>query len=442
MRSLNICAMLLPLCSLQLVAQAPDTLWTKTYGGDSDDIGYSVQQTFDGGYIVVGETRSFSAGGADVWLLKTGDNGDTIWTKRYGGMSDDIGYSVQQTTDSGFVIAGLTFSSGTGNSDIWLLKTNAIGDTLWTQTYGGTLSDEGYSVCQTADGGYVITGSTCAGTYFWLLKTDVNGDTLWTKTYGEFPWNIGLSVQQTSDGGYILAGYTWVGMYSLGYLAKTDSVGDSLWTKTFSFADCGFYSVLETSDEEYILSGFSGSDALLLKTDDNGDTLWTKTYGNTQGSDYGMLVQHTSDGGYIVAGMTQRGNSGPYDFYLIKTNAFGDTLWTKTIGGSFDDKGWSGQQTSDGGYILTGYTNSFGGTDSDVWLIKTEYDIGIKEDQHVTKKQKHAVSIFSGPLRLPEGKRCRVFDITGRVVAPNKIRPGVYFIEVEGRISQKAVKVK
>jgi len=383
MKRAIILTVLLGLSFTPMAAADPgDTLWTRTYGGSYDDCGYSVQQTSDGGYIIAGYTSSFGAGGSDFYLLKTDSSGDTTWTRTYGGSDSDWGWSVQQTSDGGYVIAGATWSFGAGLTDMYLLKTDSSGDTIWTRTYGGSDLDEAWSVQQTSDGGYVIAGEiwSSGGTTYdvCLLKTDSSGDTLWTCTYGGSEWDRGRSVQQTSDGGYIIAGYT----YSFGagctdvYLVKTDSSGDTLWTRTYggSSDDLG-WSVQQTSHGGYVIAGTTFSfgagsnDVYLVKTDSSGDTLWTRTYGGSD-LDYGNSVQQTSDGGYIIAGGTRSFGIGARDVYLIKTNSSGDTLWTRTYGGSSGDAGYSVQQTTDGGYIIAGYTESFGAGGSDVYLVR------------------------------------------------------------------------
>ena len=157
-----------------------DTLWTKTYGGNNNDFGYSVSQTADGGYILLGSSESFGVGAADFYLIKTNANGDTIWTRTYGGNDYEYGYSVAVTTNGGYILLGSTSSFGAGSSDIWFIKTNSIGDTLWTRTYGGIGSDGGSSVQQTSDEGYIITGMTksygSGNADIYLIKTDSLGN--------------------------------------------------------------------------------------------------------------------------------------------------------------------------------------------------------------------------------------------------------------------------
>jgi hypothetical protein len=381
-KKLFLLVMFLLLWSINLLSQAPDTLWTKTYGGADGDYGFSVQQTSDGGYIIAGGTYSFGAGSEDVYLIKTNANGDTLWTKTYGDTGEDIGYSVQQTSDGGYIIAGGTSSFGAGNSDVYLIKTDTNGNTLWTKTYGRWTVDIGYSVQQTTDGGYIIAGLSQdelppPESDVYIIKTDANGDTLWTKTFHGKGTACSYSVQQTTDGGYVVAGWT----YSWGsdvYLIKTDVNGDTLWTKTYGGTDEDEgWSVQQTTDGGYIITGYTtsfgvgGRDVYLIKTDEIGDTLWTKTYGE-EFTDRGYSVLQTADFGYIVTGYTNSPDTGcPESYiYLIKTDTNGDILWTKTYGGTSSDVGYSVQQTSDGAYIITGYTYSFGAGSNDVYLIR------------------------------------------------------------------------
>jgi hypothetical protein len=397
MKILSILFIAFFLIQLTTLAQAPDTLWTKTFGGSDYDIGYSVKQTTDSGYIITGYTYSFGAGGADFWLIKTDVSGDTLWTKTFGGSNRDYGRSVQQTADGGYIIVGETGSFGAGELDVWLIKTDAFGDTLWTKTFGGSDYDYSPSVCQTTDSGYIITGATesfgAGGADFWLIKTNASGDTLWTKSLWGNDWDCGFSVQQTTDGGYIIVGET----HSFGsgnkdvWLIKTNASGDTLWTKTFggSNYDCGA-SVCQTADGEYIITGATESfgageyDVWLIKTNASGDTLWTKTFGGRE-FEWSYSVLQTTDGGYIIVGETRSFGAGNRDAWLIKTDASGDTLWTKTFGGSLGDRGRSVLQTTDGGYIITGTTESFGAGDYDVWLIKTTPDVINRIEQNDDK---------------------------------------------------------
>jgi hypothetical protein len=372
---------LLIVFSLSIHAQLT---FQKTYGGTNSELAFFVQQTTDGGYIITGHTSSFGAGSYDVYLIKTNANGDTLWTKTFGGTSNDMAYSIQQTNDGGYIITGNTNSFGAGNSDVYLIKTDANGNSLWAKTFGGTGNDYGYSVQQTTGGGYIITGITYsfgAGSEdVYLIRTDANGDSLWTKTFGGIGLDEGKHVVQTSDGGYIISGLTGsfgAGSYDL-YLIKTDVNGNSLWTKTLGGTgqDEG-RDVRQTSDGGYIISGLTtsfgagGSDVYLLKTDINGVLLWAKTYGGS-GTDIGNASQQTSDGGYIVAGTTDSSSTGKSDIYLIKTDNTGNSLWRKTFGGTNLEYVFSCQQTTDGGYIIAGHTRSFGSGFQNVYLIKTD----------------------------------------------------------------------
>ena len=358
--------------------------WNKTFGGVSYEEGYSVQQTTDGGYIISGTTFTFGNGDYDVWLIKTDGNGNELWNKTFGGTNEDRGYHVQQTTDGGYIISGTTSSSGNGNYDVWLIKTDVNGNEIWNKTFGGTNEERGYSVQQSSEGGYIISGTTSSsgnGNYdVWLIKTDGNGNELWNKTFGGTNYDESISVQQTTDGGYIIAGTT----FSFGngatniYLIKADGNGNELWNKTFGGTNNNWgYSVQQSNDGGYILIGYTnsfgngGADVYLIKTDGNGNELWSKTFGGAN-DDGGVSVQQTNDGGYIITGYTKSSGNGDADVYLIKTDGGGNELWNKTFGGTYEDGGFDVQQTADGGYIITGKTLYAGSVNSDLYLIKTD----------------------------------------------------------------------
>ncbi len=365
-------------------AYAQVVRFAKTYGGTSYDWAFSVQQTSDGGYIVAGGTASFGAGWEDIILIKTASNGNISWAKTYGGTHYDHASSVRQTSDGGYIVAGYTWSFGAGYSDIFLIKTASNGNISWAKTYGGTYWDGASSVQQTSDGGYIVAGFTAsfgAGDYdIFLIKTDANGNVQWAKTYGGTAWDWAYSVQQTSDGGYIVAGGT--ASFGAGsrdfFLIKTDANGNLQWAKTYGGTNVDVASsVQQTSDGGYIVAGGTDSfgagsgDIILIKTASNGNISWAKTYGGAN-QDWAFSVQQTSDGGYIVAGETRSFGAGSGDIILIKTASNGNISWAKTYGGTNYDRASSVRQTSDGGYIVAGWTLSFGAGNEDVFLIKTD----------------------------------------------------------------------
>jgi len=318
---------------LQVDARRKIPAWNKTYGGTGNEYAHALVQTADGGYAIACTTTSFGAGSWDSWLVKTDAVGDMTWNQTYGGTSEEMADVLVQTGDGGYALAGYTYSFGAGDSDFWLIKTDASGTMMWNRTYGGTEYEEAYALVQTSDDGYALAGRTWsfgAGDYdFWLVKTDAAGNMQWNRTYGGTSWDYALALMQTSDGGYALAGYT----YSFG-------AGDS--------------------------------DFWLIKTDASGTMMWNRTYGGTEYEEAYALVQ-TSDDGYALAGMTDSFGAGITDFWLVKTDAAGSAQWNRTYGGTGDEWASALVQTTDGGYALAGGTNSFGvGGSDDFWLIKTD----------------------------------------------------------------------
>ncbi|MBN1699283.1 MAG: hypothetical protein JW881_17315 [Spirochaetales bacterium] len=358
--------------------------WSKTYGSPRNDLGYSAVQTFDRGYIITGYTFPENSSFNDLSLLKTDAYGTLIWEKTFGGDLWDVGYSVEQTSDEGYIVAGFTHTKSIDESDIYLLKTDSRGNALWTKTIGGSEYDCAYSIQQTIDGGYIAGGYTksygAGESDFYLIKLDSRGEVLWTNTYGGSDWEEGKWVRQTKDGGYIMTGYT----QSFGegsrdaYVVKTDAAGNALWSKTYGGSDWDDGRWIEqTKDGGYIITGSTVSsgagswDVYLVKTDSEGNALWTNTYG---GKDYdvGMSVQQTRDTGYIIAGITYSFGTGEGDGYLIKTDHEGVMLWSKTYGEPGADGIYSLRLTSEDWAILTGFSRTDTAGESDVWLIHTD----------------------------------------------------------------------
>jgi hypothetical protein len=403
-----------------------------TFGGDSLDMGYSIQQTIDGGYIITGSTESYGSGDADVYLIKTDANGDSLWTKTFGGPGQDYGSSLQITSDGGYIITGRT-EHANGNKDVYLMKTDVNGDSLWTKTYGGTSVDFGLFVQQTSDGGFIITGATESygngGRDVYLIKTDMNGDSLWTKTFGGTAFDIGNCVQQTTDGGYIIVG----GTNSFGngnrdaYLIKTDGNGLEQWNQTFGGIEFDVGSnVKQTTVGDYIITGRTASfgagnkDVYLVKTDASGVEQWYQTFGGSA-FDLGTCVDQTTDGGYIICGGTDSYGAGARDLYLIKTDGNGLEQWNETFGGSSFEMASSMQLNFDGSYIIIGGTESYGAGDRDVFLIK---------------KQGNNTSIINFPN--PNRKLQKVVDVLGRETdsQPNKLIIEIYN---DGSVKKKIV---
>jgi len=420
-------------------AQAPDTLWTRTYGGIDRENGNCVKQTFDNGYIITGITESFRPGYEDIYLIKTDINGDTMWTNTYGFDSGGKCYYVIQTPDSGYILCGSTQLSGAPAHDVLIIKTDANGDTLWTRTYGGLEQDKGSCIQQIENDGFIILGETYsygAGERdFYLIRINNTGDTLWTKTFGGILNENPQTIEVTSDGGFIMSGNT----ESFGsgnsdyYLVRADSNGDTLWTRTYGGVDNeSGGDVKQTSDSGFVLVGGSASfgqvmNAYIVRTDLNGDTLWTKSYGGID-ADWGYRIQETTDNGFFISGGSRSFGAGNFDIYLIRINSDGNLNWTKTVGGQDNEYTGSILNTNDGGYVIIGSTESFGNGDYDIYMIKTAPDPTTNIQKFQNKSQKHYFLLQNYPnpfnpstnieFILPKSSHIKltIFDTRGKIV--------------------------
>lgn len=309
------------------------------------------------------------------------------FVKTIGGTGYELNTSSQQTSDGGYVMGGFTFSFGAGSNDAYIMKFDSSGNLSWAKTIGTTGDEYGGFVRQTSDGGYILatqtTGLGAGGTDALVVKLDSTGNITWAKTYGGSGYDDTDGIQQTSDGGYIVAGNTNTDgsyVYDIRVL-KLDSSGNLSWSKTIGGASYdgvyGINSVQQTSDGGYVVTGYTdnygagGYDILIIKLDSLGTLSWAKTIGGAS-TDYPGGTQQTSDGGYLVSGYTKSYGAGNKDILVTKLDSSGNFSWAKTIGGGADDISRFAKQTSDGGYVILGDTKSYGAGGSDILIAKLD----------------------------------------------------------------------
>ena len=366
-------------------SQIPDTAWTKTFGGPLADVGNSVKQTTDGGFIIAATTSSFGTGGQDIYLIKTDENGDTLWTKTFGGTGNDRAANVVQTNDNGYAVFGTTNSFGNGGDDFLLWKTDSLGNTAWFKTYGGSGTEGAFEGQGTLDNGYILTGYfQSQDTKGWVVRTNDLGEEMWAQTIGDVSttsYHASYSVQQADDSTFFIAGiwYYWFnGSYRYNYfLSKLNTLGNSIFYHTYerNGADrC--WSVRKTIDGNLVLGGNSGSTPFdtfpwIVKVNSSGNILWQKIISGSQM--VGLIkLEPTNDNGFIITVTSLSGPPTNDNFQIWKTDDVGTLLWEKSIGGTIDDRALSAMQTNDSGYIIIGKSNSFGYGDYDAWLVRLE----------------------------------------------------------------------
>jgi hypothetical protein len=381
---------------------------------------------------ISGDKTENSLGGIDYWIVKTDAVGNIQWQNTIGGNLDDALRSVQQTTDGGYIIGGTSNSNisgdktenSNGDDDYWIVKTDSIGNIQWQNTIGGSNDDWLFSIQQTSDGGFIIGGTSWSNTSgdknenivgmggndFWIVKADALGNIQWQNTIGGSNIDWLFSIKQSFDGGYFIGGRSTSGISgdktenALGFedywIVKTDSVGNIQWQNTIGGNNTDALTTVElTADGGYIIGGFSGSgisgdkterrkgiwDYWVLKIDSIGNIQWQRTIGGS-GADVLLSLQQTDDGGYIfggssgslISGDKTENSLGINNYWVIKTDVQGAIIWQNTIGGLGDDQLASLQQTNDGGFILGGHSNSLIAGDKtensngnfDYWMVK------------------------------------------------------------------------
>lgn len=426
----------------------------KTYGNELNEYheyGVSVQQTSDNGYIITGYSQHQVTLNRNALMVKTDAYGNLIWKKHYDNSQNTRGNCVQETTDGGFISVGYIENPFSDSSNVYVTKLDNMGDTLWTKIFSNDIKDRGMSIRQTIEGGYIITGFTCDSMWYdcdvYLIKINSIGEMEWYKTIGGLERDQAYCIEQTSDNGFIIIGST----FSFGnggrdiYLIKTNENGDTSFTKTYGgFNTDNAYSIKQTSDGGYILVGETISfdqgqnyyDVYLIKTDEVGDTLWTKRYGGEQW-EVGRSIDLTDDGGYIITGHTESYGGSTGNVLVMKTDCSGDTLWTQTFGGNGFDWGNSVQQTSDGGFIIAGYSSSFGNNNIDMYLIKINGQGTLDIHRNPTTDE---FGVFPNPannilhIKTCDNTKIEIINLTGRVIYNTNVncKTDLFSIDISG----------
>lgn len=488
-------------------AQSPAIEWQKNYGSFYEDNGASVRQLADGSYILLGTVGSNDGdvsgkhGGYDFWLVKLNSTGIIQWQKCLGGSFHDSGSAFEQTTDGGFIIVGFTNSNDGDVSglhgisyDTWVVKVDSVGNIQWQKCLGGGGDEEGSSIKQTLDGGYIMTGSTNSndgdvsgnhgGGDVWVVKLDNTGNIQWQKCYGgggdEIPYNL----LQLTDGSYIFIGHTGSndgdvsGNHGGGdvWIVKLDNTGNIQWQKCYGGTknDIG-YDIKQTPDGGFIFTGTSGSnngdltgnkgynDLWVVKINNTGAIEWQKNYGGKY-SEMGFSIKQTAEGGYIIGGQTESNNGdvsgnhgnlgngfGGIDIWVLKINISGDIEWQKCLGGKGDEYSFDILQTNDGGYIIIGIAGYIDGDVTnnydyaDIWVVKLEaYTVNTVDYNTVNSN----LVLYPNPTQdilyirnAPQDVNTRIYNIYGACVMQttgNKIdisilHPGLYSLMAGGQ---------
>ncbi len=440
-----------------LISNSPllsiDTLWSVAYGGSDDDGASAVIVDNGGNYVVAGYTYSFGSGYADLWILKLNPlTGDTLWSVVYGGAYSDGAKDVVVAPDGNYIVAGYTYSYGSGGSDLWLLKINSSdGSLIWSRTFGGSNDDGAYSIALDDSGYVIIAGYTTSDPYRdgYLLKVDADtGGLIWSGVYGGSANDEFYSVAVDGSGNYVLAGRTNSpsGGYFDVWVVKVNPSGDVIWERTYgSSMDDGAADVIVDSGGNYVVAGRAVfdindyNDTWILKLEpENGDTIWTRLFGTPE-PEGATAIALMGDGSYVVAGLTAVGSS--WDAWIMGLSEQGDSIWSSIYGGGESDGATSLAVDGSGDIVMSGYTNSFGNGFSDVWVLKLSQNVSGPESGPYPVEVVPVAGGFTlrnasieGPLDVS------IYSMGGKLVGRRSVipgssvrfdlRPGVYILRV------------
>ena len=368
-----ICALIAWCCAVLILSGEEvhgQDVFQKTFDGSASTIGGDTKHTSDGGYIVTGNVSI--SGQMDVFLLKTNTSGDVEWSRSFGGAYDEWGTEVVETQDKGFAVLGKTYSYGAGSDDYFLIKTDSLGNLLWSRTYGSGQSERGWALAEASDGGFIIGGTSDGGTgSVCLIRTDAGGQLIWSRSLGDPFYNNVWALVETPDGGIAVTGAGSNGAV----LVKFDGSGTFQWGKSYGGGgDDRSYAMAVTNDSGFVMVGMTSSfgsgqfDLYAIRTDSDGNLEWSKAYGGLA-NEYGEAVALTEDGGFVLVGKTESFGGGSRDIYVIRTDALGDTVWTKSYGGISSEHAYSIDQTGEGGFIISGNSSSFA---SGIYLVRMD----------------------------------------------------------------------
>jgi hypothetical protein len=433
-------------------AAGPDTIWTKTYASPDDDACYDI---FKEGP----EVTAVGTGGGKVWLMSLNPSGDTMWSRLYGGSSDDAGTGLMWHPE-GFFVTGWTESFGAGNKDLYMLRTDQFGDTLWTATFGGAQDDGGEAMVPTMEETPLVvgwTGSFGGGNMdMWIVRFIPGGDTMWSKAFGGSNWDAAFDVIRTSDDAYVIVGGTasFGAGGRDGWVIKMNAEGDTLWSKTFGGSDDDvLYSITTTPLDEILVAGYTesfgagGRDGWLMKMTPEGDTIWSEVFGGEQ-DDVIHAVYPTMDEAIVCAGYTvsSEGDSG---MYMVKAGPEGGVRWYGIYGSEEGaDVAYDIVQTDEEYYLMGGLTTN---TSEDLYLVLTEPNVSGIAGREPGAVRAPSATVTSGAVLVPGTSPARLLDVSGSRVTElspgrNDIRhlnPGVYYVvSVDDESGQKLLLVR